>query len=467
MGAIFYLEGRDFLLRGPAPIVVLLILLAIGYAGWSGDRWRDSQLSNLEAFSAEQMAELDAWRADLMGIEQGLVEPSPYAANPMNIGFPAVLPPGALGDFAVGHSDLHPSSGEISPWRNLSSLFGHYQFDNPQVLATGAFDVALVVILVMPLLMIAVSFDVLSRESNRGTLSVSLCAPVALSRLVWTRLLFRNGVLWLVATAAMLALLFLNDQGGDRLARGGWWILVSLAYGGFWLALIALVVAAFRQATQTAALLAGLWFLLALAVPGTVSTATEAAYPTPSRLAFLSEIRGAQGATNRELAAVTDTFLTDHPELTVGDEGVPSFFRAAFLSNEAARTATASIVQGYEEARAARAETLDWAQYLSPAIIAQRLLDQLAGADLERQHRFQAQARQALFELSAEVGPAVVSRNRLSLAEFDQLSAFAFADRSLPEVRADLGAPLAVLLALTLLIGFIAQYRLRDEEAWT
>lgn len=467
MGAIFYLEGREFLLRGSAPIVLLLVLLAIGYAGWSGDRLRDARLEQLDAFSEMRLAELEDWRAALIAAEQDPDNPSPAAANPMNITFPAILPPGSLGDFAVGHTDLHPSSGEVSPWNNLSSLFGRYQFDNPEVLAAGAFDIALVVILVMPLLMIAVSFDVLSRDSTRGTLAVALCAPVSLSRLVWTRLLFRNGVLWLAATLAMLALVVVNDGGGDRFARSGWWLLVSLAYGGCWLALIALVVASLKDATRTAAALAGLWFLLALAVPGLVSTVTEAAYPTPSRLAFLSEIREAQGATNRELASVTDEFLTDHPELTVGDEGIPAYFRASFLSNEAARQATASIVLGYDEARTDRAQTLEWAQYFSPAIIAQRLLHLLAGADLQRQHRFQSQARQALFELSAAVGPAVVSRNRLSSTEFAGLERFTFADRTLTDLRRQIAAPLVVLLAATLLIGFLAHRQLRDEETWT
>ena len=102
----------------------------------------------------------------------------------MNIAFPATLPPGALGDFAVGHTDLHPSSGEISPWNNLSTIFGRYQFENPEMLAMGSFDVALVVIVVMPLLMIAVSFDLLSRERARGTLALTLCAPMSLARML-------------------------------------------------------------------------------------------------------------------------------------------------------------------------------------------------------------------------------------------------------------------------------------------
>ena len=466
-GAILGQEAIVFLLRGPAAIAIALVLLVVAYAGWSGDRWRDGRVADLEAFADARLAAVQTWRAELVAIEEGSGNPSPFAANPMNIAFPATLPPGALGDFAVGHTDLHPSSGEISPWNNLSTIFGRYQFENPEMLAMGSFDVALVVIVVMPLLMIAVSFDLLSRERARGTLALTLCAPMSLARMLWTRLLFRNSVLWLSAIAAMSALVLFNDTGGDRLARFGWWLTASLVYGSFWLALIAFVVARFRHATQSAAVLAGLWFVVVFAMPGLVSAVTEAIYPTPSRLALLSEVREVEAETTRDLASLTDRFLTDHPELTVGDEGMPAFFRSAFLANDAARQVTAPIVDGFEQARFARGRALNLAQYLSPAIVAQRLLHQLADADLERQYRFQEQARQALFELADAVGPAIVSRNRITVAEFDGLHAFTFVDRTLAEVRGEFLSPLTFLVVVSLLLGFAASRRLRDEEAWT
>ncbi|MEM9490595.1 MAG: DUF3526 domain-containing protein, partial [Myxococcota bacterium] len=181
----------------------------------------------------------------------------------------------------------------------------------------------------------------------------------------------------------------------------------------------------------------------------------------PSRLAYLSEIRSAQAETNRDVDRLTARYLVDHPELTVGDAGMPSFFRAAFLANRVAHENTAPILTAYEEARQGRSRTLAWAQYLSPSIIAQRLLNLTAGADLARQHRFQAQARDALERLASVVGPAVVSRNRLSLAEFDALSPFSFQDRRPGEIAGSGTGPLAFLLILSAALGLLAQRRLR------
>jgi len=462
--AILYHERLNFLLRGPALLAILLISIAFGYAGWSGDRWRDAQLDSVRAFEAEKLEAFAEYRSQLAAIESGEVEPGPYDANPMSVSIPAVLPPAPLADFAVGHGDLHPASAEISPWRNLSSVFGRYQFDNPTTLASTAFDVALVVVVLMPIVMIAVSFDVLAGERSRGTLAMVLASPVPLTRLAWTRLAIRNGLVWAVAVAAMLVLAAVNDAGGDRFARLALWIGASLLYALFWFAVIAYCVARFRSATATAGSLVGLWLLFTLALPATFATLAEALYPTPSRLAFLSEIREAQGETNRELAKLTEGFLMDHPDLTVGDESLPSYFRAAYLANEAARESVRPIVAAYDDARAGRERTIRWAQYLSPAIIAQRLLMQSAGADLERQFRYQSQVHSALADLSATVGPAVVSRNRLTLEEFDRLRPFEFADVTPQRIAAGASVPTIFLLVVSMAIGFLAHRQFQRQQ---
>jgi len=462
--AILFHERLNFLFSAPSLAVLGLIVVAFTYAGFSGDQWRDARLEGIEAFETKSLESLAGLRADIVEIEAKTREPSPYDANPMSVSLPAVLPPGSLGDFAIGHADLHPWSADISSWRNDASVFGRYQFDNPTTLSRSAFDVALVVVVLMPILMIAVSFDVIGRERASGVLAMVLVSPAKLPGIVWTRLVVRNGLVWLLAAAAIVILAASNGDDPQRFARLWLWLLVCAVYAAFWLSIIALCVARFRSAATTAGALVGLWLLFVLAVPASVATVAEAAYPTPSRLAFLSDIREAQGDTNRNLADVTAGFLMDHPDLSVGDENVPSYYRAAFLSNEAARDATRPIVEDYADARDGRERVVRIAQYLSPSIIAQRTLARVAGADLERQHRFQAQVHSALAELAATVGPSVVSQNRLTLDLFDGIDGFQFEDVPTSEVAADAAGPLIFLALLSLGIGVTAQRRLSRDR---
>ena len=462
--AILYGEGLSFVRRGPALSALAIMLVALAYAGWSGDRWRDAQTQNLLAFESHANTALDEFRGQLSDIESGSVEPSPYDANPMSILIPASLTPTSLGDFAVGHQDLHPASAELSTWRNLSSVFGRYQFDNPTSLSSSAFDIASVVIVLLPLLMIAVSFDVLAADRSRGSLALILVSPISTRALVWTRLLYRNGILWLAAVLAMLALGIVNDSGGDRLERLGVWLGVCTLYMSVWLALIVYCVARFRSETATAGSLVAAWLMFTLAIPASISTVSESLYPTPSRLALLSEIRLAQSETNRSLADATEGYLFDHPDLTVGDEELPSFYRAAFLSNQAALENTRGIVEAYDSARASRNRTLGWAQYLSPSIITQRLLHLSAGADLGRQHRFQSQVQVALGQLGDAIGPAVVSRNRLTVAAFDRLEPFVFEDVSSRQILIRAIVPGNFLLMLSVFLAVAANRRLARPE---
>ena len=103
--AILYHERLNFLLRGPALVALALVVVAMLYAGWSGDRWRDAQLGSVRSFESEKLDALAEYRSTLAAIEAGEVEPSPYDANPMSVSLPAVLPPAPLADFAIGHAD--------------------------------------------------------------------------------------------------------------------------------------------------------------------------------------------------------------------------------------------------------------------------------------------------------------------------------------------------------------------------
>jgi hypothetical protein len=120
----------------------------------------------------------------------------------------------------------------------------------------------------------------------------------------------------------------------------------------------------------------------------------------------------------------------------------------------------------YDAARKSRAATVSWAQYLSPSIITHRVLLLAAGGDLDRQHAFQSQVLDALDELSAALGPAIVSRNRITLGEFDALQPFTFADVSAETIASRATAPIVFLLVVSLVLGGVAHRQLaRDRSA--
>ena len=81
--AVLRHEQLCFVFRGSALLAIAMIILAIGYAGWSGTQFKNSRNASLDNFETRQLASWDKWRSDLAAIEAGEVEPSRFSANPM------------------------------------------------------------------------------------------------------------------------------------------------------------------------------------------------------------------------------------------------------------------------------------------------------------------------------------------------------------------------------------------------
>ena len=69
-------------------------------------------------------------------------------------------------------------------------------------LALGAFDLSKAIVLLLPLLMIVLSFDVLSAERDAGRLGLTLAQGADLRRLFWQRLSIRCGLVIIGSRAA-------------------------------------------------------------------------------------------------------------------------------------------------------------------------------------------------------------------------------------------------------------------------
>jgi len=147
----------------------------------------------------------------------------------------------------------------------------------------------------------------------------------------------------------------------------------------------------------------------------------------------------------RETASLTSGFLADHPEMTVSDEAVPGYYQLMFLSNMEAAKRTTPVLESFNRSRSQRTELVAKLQFISPAMIADNSMTGIAGADVVRNMAFQVQARNALADLTKLIGPAVVAKQRISLAQFDAIPVFEFEDRTLLQRVGAQAGPLSFL----------------------
>jgi ABC-2 type transport system permease protein len=120
----------------------------------------------------------------------------------------------------------------------------------------------------VPLMAIGLGFDSVNGEHNRRTLSRILAQPIYRDALLFGK--FLGGLatlsisliaLWLLVIGLGMFLLG-QPPGGEEMARAFIFLLVTIAYGGVWLALAMLFSIIFRSAATAALVTLGLWLFL-------------------------------------------------------------------------------------------------------------------------------------------------------------------------------------------------------------
>lgn len=426
-----------------------LLLVASGYALYGGLSRQSTRIAETAATQTEAADQFEAQRASAQKSEAG---GAVSAAKTF-----AALPPGPLAAFSVGLADLSPERAEISIWKRPDTLFGRYQLESPLSLLAGRFDLGFVVLYLLPLFVLALSYDLLAAERQRGTLPLVLMQPVSLARLtaakVLARLILLTAFLVIVVTVGALAA-GLSAAAWPRLLG---WTAIAWLYGVFWLAMCALISAFARRPETCAAALASVWLAVVLVIPGLLNTGVQAAGSMPSRLEFVTEMRAATSDASRESAEILAEYYHEHPELaTNGKQG--GFIPAYYASQRQVEERTAPLLADFDQRLAKRQELVERWRFLSPTVLAQEALIELAGSGLERRRQANAQALALLEAWHETLSPKIFLGQGLEPADYDRLPTFAFVEPPVSVPR--LSSAAVGLVVPSLIAVFVARRRL-------
>lgn len=149
-------------------------------------------------------------------------------------------------------------------------------------------------VFLVPLVAIALAFDSINGEFNRRTLSRVLAQPIYRDALLMGKFLAGLLTLALVLTTIWLLIIGLGliDLGvapsSAEVARMLWFLLATIFYGGFWLALAMLFSIIFRQSATAALAAIATWLFYTVFWPMLASLMTQALRPI--RLGLPEEI---------------------------------------------------------------------------------------------------------------------------------------------------------------------------------
>ena len=445
---------RDPVMR----VMLVLFAIAAGYAAVTGGQWAQARQEAVTTAVAEADTIMaDRRKAFVETLTKG-EEPKFGLIYATALPFRAGLPNAPLAALSTGQAEGYPAAANIAPFVDPWAIFDAHAtgLESPALLAAGRFDLAFVIVVLLPLLLIAATYDFWSRDVENGSARFQLAQPVRPARLILTRAAVRAGGLLIATTTLVIA--WLVAAGGDDVGGLALTALVILAYGAFWIALCILINLLVRASTTAALTCGTAWLALVVLVPAACAALADLAAPPPSAMAYINAVRAAGlevRAANRAAARVAAT----------ADSGraYPASLWHSRGEIQQRDARLGPIHRTYADGWARHRAIENTLSLLSPAVIAQGALDRIAGTGADRALAFQDQARAFAGDVRRLAFGWMDEERLMTLADYDRpLARFVFAE---PNRSGPLTRDLLLLLGFTGLLLASATLRLRRGTA--
>jgi ABC-2 type transport system permease protein len=469
-------EWRNLTADRTAWVTLLLFAVVIGYALFKGQAWASHQKSALAQMRQEEQERYGEIRKLIVEEERKAAEegkPLAYPAwgprHPAYVGIwrgqrYAALPLAPLAPLAVGQTDIYPNHFKVSAGMKESFLIAQ-ETESPFKLLAGQFDLAFVILYFYPLLILALTFNLVASEKEDGTLRMLLSNRVRLRNIVLGKIAARALIIFLSAILFSLAGLALSGAGFDGVGavpRLLLWVGAVTAYGAFWFALSVAINALGKSAATNAMALAACYLAFVVVIPSLVNLGAATLYPVPSRIEFVNAMRAETQEANRQGSQLLGKYFEDHPELAKPQDTTSPFSRTgeddfAMLSmakDELVARQMKPLLEQFDAQLRRQHQLVNRFRYFSPAILMQSLLYDITGVGVERYQHFLRQVDEYHQSWRRYFSPRVFEKRALASGDLASLPQFQFAEESVGAVIRRASWPGLAMALLTILIGY-------------
>jgi ABC-2 type transport system permease protein len=432
--AIFLFEMR-LLARQKFTLFLIGFFFAAGlYSIYDGYRFTQKQLSAIDSLQHEYQkkyqeavasfsADTTTTAGKTLFNQAGIPSVIEYK-NPLY----AIHKPQSISILSIGQRDLAPYYNVITRKRNFVQG-ANAEISNPEVLAAGNFDLAYVMIYLLPLLAIALSYNTLSKEKEQQTDKLLSLQGTYFGRIISYKLVFRfmliGIIAWLLSIIGFIssALLISFDPAADIL-----WLLSISTYLLFWFSVIFFIIRLGQSSVHNALYLFGLWCFFLMLLPALCNALVRLYCPIPLKTdaaVALRENSEAVWALPRKL--LIDTFYLNNPKYahlrTASDTSENSNKRFAAYYDLLGHRMTQVIknYNQYPEKQNAAANSLSW---INPATKTQYILNGIAETGLKDYLSYQDQVN-AFQKIWVDfMNDYIISDKKLSLNDLRNLPEF-------------------------------------------
>jgi ABC-2 type transport system permease protein len=355
---------------------------------------------------------------------------------------------------STGQSDLFTHYAKPKIYGESYTL-GFSELSNPVQLLFGSFDLAFVCIYLLPLLVLAFSYNILSSEKESGVMKLTFSQPVSIFSWLLSKLLLRFVILSGIVTISILVSLSIYGvelvQNLGALSKV---IVLVLLYTLFWFFLSFFVNLFGKSSGNNAVALVAIWLVIVLLIPSIISQATNTLYPVPSRVTMLHQYRVASAEANKRADEILKSYLREHPELAPKDtvqENRYAWILSYFASSDLVYQSVKPILDDYDNALAKQQAWVNNLRWLSPAILMQNSLNEIAGTSTAHYNAFRKQVVEFSYVWKDYFKPRMFANELMKAEEFEKMPKHSYLSSN---VENHYTADFSGIVAFTILIAF-------------
>jgi ABC-2 type transport system permease protein len=360
----------------------------------------------------------------------------------------AAMPPAPLALIATGQSDLF--THYVQPTlREEAMLMNFTELSSPVQLLFGSFDLSFVLIYLLPLIVIAFTFDLLAADREQGSLRLLATQPLRLASWLLQRSVLRFALLALILGLSLKLSLWsngisLSTHWNDGLAQ---LLALSFAYLLFWFGLAFVVNLLGRSSAYNAIALLGIWVGLVLLVPAVLNQTANTLYPVPSRARMINDMRVMKAEADREQDQIMDEYLRDHPELAGlvagGSASTDGYWQRYFAAQDIIKKRMQPLIEEYDGQLDRQQQWVQRLRLLSPALLLQDGLQEIAGTASRHYRDYRRQVIDFAGQWRAFFLPMIFKDEKIDDTVLTQLPEFRYRE---PDTGPHFGISLSMIL---------------------
>ncbi len=466
-------EWRNLFAEKSFLILAVFFAAVLVYGIYNTSSWIAQKSAENQNLIEKQEKDIAEKKEQVAKGYKGSTEPGNYVpdpSDPYTIGmglYNAVLPFAPSAVFSLGQSDVLESNAGVSVATLQRTKADKKGFENPLSFLAGHFDLSFVMVYLLPLFILALSFNVLSGERENGILQILLSQPLKLKNLLTAKITAQFSLIFLLVLLAVLGGFLIS--GISLSAEGFWakaflWTVVVFAYMLFWFSLAVFINSYGYSSATNAVAAAAVWLILVLVLPSLLNILVSVIYPVPPRTETISAIRGVNLDMRRDGKKLLAEHYQDHPEL-MPKEGEKAFedFGLAFVHiQREQKKRVVEVEERFAEQVANQQNLVQKLGLISPSVIAQEAFNEIAGTGLNRYRHFRLQVKEFDRQWTDFFLPRIYKMDSLTAKDFESIPRFEYEEESFSTIGSRVGIGVLILLIMSGVLMFLSFGKLKN-----